>query len=92
MTFSDHAIRRFKKRILKKRTTSRKRVIAQMHKELGRDVQFRKEMQIREHYLLVTSTFQAVCFKHHVVTVLALDADAVNMTAHDLREEMKEVA
>lgn len=92
MTFSDHAIRRYKKRILKKRTTSRKRVITQLHRELSRDIRFRKGMKIRDHYLLVTSTFQAVCFKHHVVTILSLDADAANMTPSQLKEEMKSVA
>lgn len=80
MTITDHAINRYKKRIGRK-TATRKRIIAQINSDLKKDVQYRKSSKKEGHYILVTSKYQAVCYKNRVVTITGLP----------LQKEKKEV-
>ncbi|MBD3107490.1 hypothetical protein IEO70_03855 [Bacillus sp. AGMB 02131] len=71
MLITEHAIHRYKQRIGKK-TAARKRIVASINHDLKKDVWFRKNPK-KEHvngtYILVTSKYQAVCIKGHVVTI-----------------------
>ena len=71
MFITEHAIHRYKQRIGRK-TASRKRIVARINHDLKKDVWFRKTPK-KEHvngtYILVTSKYQAVCIKGHVVTI-----------------------
>lgn len=87
MTITAHAIRRYKQRI-GKRTASRRRIITQINRDLERDVQYRKPSKVRGHYILVTSKYQAVCFKQKVVTITSLNDDVTN---YDYQAEEKKV-
>ena len=71
MTITEHAIRRYKQRI-GKRTAARKRIIARINRDLKNDVWIRKashKEDVDGAYILVTSKYQAVCIKSHVVTI-----------------------
>ena len=71
MIITEHAIHRYKQRI-GKRTAARKRIIARINHDLKNDVWFRKTSHKEDEtgaYILVTSKFQAVCIKGHVVTI-----------------------
>ena len=71
MIITEHAIHRYKQRI-GRRTASKKRILALINHDLKSDVLFRKTPK-KEHvngtYILVTSKYQAVCIKGHVVTI-----------------------
>ncbi|MFE4029276.1 hypothetical protein ACFX4N_24300 [Priestia sp. YIM B13551] len=77
MRIMAHAIRRYKRRI-GKRTASRKRVITQINRDLQRDVRLRKASKIKDHYILVTSKYQAVCYRNRVITIMDLNVDATS--------------
>lgn len=88
MTITDHAIRRYKKR-MRKRTAARKRVIAEINRDLQRDVQYSKPSYVEGHYILFTSKFRAVCYKNRVITITALS----EKTGYEVEEEeLSEVA
>lgn len=86
MTISAHAIRRYKKRIGNK-TSSKKRVIAQICRDLARDVKYKKRSHVPNHYILVTSKYQAVCCGTRVVTITELSKDATNIKEGDVESE-----
>ncbi|AFQ30367.1 hypothetical protein P4493_10095 [Bacillus thuringiensis] len=77
MTITEHAVRRYKQRV-GKRTASKKRVVMQINRDLARDVKYKKKSKVKDHYILVTSRYQAVCYKHRVVTITGLNEDASN--------------
>lgn len=91
MTITTHAIRRYKQRV-GKRTASRRRIIAQINRDLQRDVQYRKPSKIKDHYIIVTSRYQAVCFKSRVVTITSLSDDVSNYSCYEEEEEMECIA
>jgi len=71
MTVTEHAIRRYKQRIGKK-TTARRKIIAQINRDLQKDVWYRKKSNKEAYfgaYILVTSRYQAVCIKGRIVTI-----------------------
>lgn len=84
----DHAVRRYKLRI-GKRTASKKRIIAQIKRDLKHDVQKKKPSKVKEHYILVTSKYQAVCYKNQVITIKYLYDDVSN---YDYHKKMKELS
>lgn len=90
MTITTHAIRRYKQRI-GRRTASRRRIVTQINRDLQRDVQYRKQSKIKDHYILVTSKYQAVCYKSKVVTITSLSDDATSYSCHE-EEEMECIA
>lgn len=90
MTITGHAIRRYKQRI-GKRTASKKRIVTQINRDLSRDVQHRRPSKVKDHYILVTSKYQAVCYKSRVVTITALSEDASNYK-YSGNEELNAVA
>ncbi|MFE7821384.1 hypothetical protein COJ01_17620 [Priestia megaterium] len=92
MTITRHAVRRYKGRIGKK-TASRKRIITQINRDLQRDVRYRKPSKVKDHYILVTSKYQAVCYKSRVVTIYRLNEDATNYKYNEkLEMELMAVA
>lgn len=92
MTITDHALRRYKQRI-GRRTASKKRIIAQINRDLKKDVRCRKPSRVKGQYILVTSKYQAICYKSRVVTIISLSEDASNYKYNDhLKEELFEVA
>lgn len=90
MTITTHAIRRYKQRI-GKRTASRRRIITQINRDLQRDVQYRKPSKIKNHYILVTSKYQAVCYKSRVLTITSLSEDVTSYSCYE-EEEMECIA
>ena len=71
MFITEHAIHRYKQRIGKK-SAAKKRIIHRINLDLKHDVWFRKESHkedVMGAYILVTSKYQAVCVKGHVVTI-----------------------
>lgn len=91
MTITDHALRRYKQRI-GKRTASRKRIVTQINRDLTRDVIYRKPSRVKDHYILVTSKYQAVCYKSRVVTITGLGEDMSNYRHNSRNEELMSVA
>lgn len=92
MTITEHAYRRYKRR-LGRRTASKKRIITQINRDLARDVLYRKPSKIKNHYILVTSKYQAVCCRSRVVTIMSLNEDASNYKHNDhFDEELNLVA
>ncbi|MES9681689.1 hypothetical protein ABWK22_01990 [Gottfriedia acidiceleris] len=77
MTITEHAVRRYKQRI-GKRTASKKRIVTQINRDLSRDVIYRRKSKVKDHYILVTSKYQAVCYKSRVVTITGLREDATS--------------
>lgn len=74
MTISDHAIKRYKQRI-GCRTSSRKKVISRIVNDLKKDVVRRIVLSKEKgYYLLITSKYKAVCYKHKVISVQHLDS------------------
>lgn len=86
MTITEHAIRRYKQRI-GKRTASKKRIVAQINRDLQKDVKQRKPSKVKDHYILVTSKYQAVCYKSRVVTITALNEDASTYRYNEANQE-----
>lgn len=81
----DHAVRRYKQRV-GKRTASKRRVRNQIKHDLKVDVVTRKPSKVKGHYIVVTSKYQAVCYKNQVVTIKHLEHDASN---YDYFEKLK---
>ncbi|EKS8357614.1 hypothetical protein QC455_001551 [Bacillus cereus] len=77
MIITEHAVRRYKQRV-GKRTASKKRVVMQINRDLARDVKYRKPSKVKNHYILVTSRYQAVCYKSRVVTITGPKDDVTN--------------
>ena len=87
MTITEHAINRYKKRIGRK-TASRKRIIAQINSDLKKDVQYRRPSKKEGHYILVTSKYQAVCYKSRVLTITELtEAQKEKFEAKDAKDK-----
>ena len=88
MLITEHAIHGYKQRI-GKRTASKKRIIARINRDLKNDVWFRKashKEDVDGAYILVTSKYQAVCIKSHVVTI-----EELTPSLKEQIEEMKQV-
>lgn len=86
MYITKHAIRRFKARFGHK-TTSRKRVVTQVTKELRTDIRYKKQSRVPGYYILVTSKFQAVCRGKHVITIMPLNEDATNVSSKTIEAD-----
>lgn len=91
MTFSSHALRRYKKRFGKK-TTSKTRLLNQLHRDFKYGVKERKPSGVPGYYILVLSKYQAVCSRHHVVTITDLDFDPAQLPDDILLGEAEDVA
>lgn len=87
MLIRDHAIRSYKKRLGRK-TASKKRIIAQINRDLKNDVKERRSSHVPGHYILITSKYQAVCYKKEVFTIKYLDDDPRNLEYKRKREEL----
>lgn len=86
MTITAHAIRRYKQRI-GKRTASRRRIISQINRDLHSGVVKRKRSKVKDHYILVTSKYQAVCYRSRVITITSLTEDASNISCRETTDE-----
>lgn len=94
MTISDHAVRRYKQRI-GKRTASKRRIVAQINRDLLNDVKYRKKSKVENHYILVTSKYRAVCCKNRVVTITKLSDFSYEVDTKEdveLDKELVEIA
>ena len=73
MLVTDHAIRRYKRRIGKKHA-SKKKIHRQINSDLKKDVVSKEKSRTKEdHYILTTSKYRAVCYKNRVITITNLD-------------------
>ena len=72
MFVTDHAIRRYKQRVGKK-TASKRRIFTQINRDLERDIQDKRTSEVPKHYILITSKYQAVCYKNIVITICSLN-------------------
>lgn len=77
MLITDHAIKRYKRRIGKKHS-SKKNIYRQINRDLERDVQHKRNSSIKDYYILTTSRYQAVCYRNRVITILSLNEDSNN--------------
>lgn len=71
----DHAIRRYKTRIGSK-SASKKRIYNKINRDLKKDVVSERRSKQKNHYIITTSKYQAVCYKRRVITILNLHEDA----------------
>lgn len=70
----DHAIRKYK-RIVGRRSASKKKIISLILRDLKNDVKISKRHKIKNQYVLITSKYQAVISRKEVVTLLLLEDD-----------------
>lgn len=83
MLVTDHAIRRYKKRVGKK-TASKRRIFSQINRDLEKDVRYRKQSKVDNHYILVTSKYKAVCYRSRVITILSLTQDDTSFKTKEM--------
>lgn len=87
MYITSHAAQRYKKRFANKRTP-KKKVIAAIQKSLKQDFVNRKPLDSPGYYAIFTKTFQAVCWRGRVITILHLKDDANRFVTKPTLREM----